>query len=172
MNEPTPKRDMDVPSVSGEQEYDFEKIPGPTFKSLMEAFHGDGSLFEKIGDAALETAFGRNTVGRILGIGLDIGLGFIPWGNQVQRIRREAKVVLRQHPDKFKYQPQQKGKTMKWLKHRLRERTTWQGIIAVLTGVGMSLSPDQKEAIISAGMAVVTLIWVFKKEPQSEDAKK
>lgn len=170
MNEQTPKRDLDPSKLSKPVEYEFEDVPEGM--SLKEAWKAGDSFFEKLGNTITKTVAGRNTVGRVLGIGLDIGLGFLPHGGKIQKVRQKGKLLLGQSPKRFTYQPQQKGSSMKWIKNRLRERTTWQGIIAVLTGLGASLSPEQKEAIITAGMALVTLIWVFKKEPQSEDAKK
>lgn len=158
-------------TLSSPAEPKFERVEGDEIKDLRQAWADGDTFFEKIGGAVTKTFWGRNTVGRILGMGLDIGLGFIPYGQKIQRVRRKGKALLGQSPKRFSYQPQQKGKPMNWIKNRLRERTTWQGIIAVLSGIGVTLSPEQKEAIISAGMALITLIWVFKKEPQSKDSK-
>lgn len=166
------KKDMPSYKLSPDTDEDLEKVEGDQLKDLREAWAEGDTFLQKLGNTVTKTFWGRNTVGRAVGMALDVGLGFIPYGEKIQRIRRKGKALLGQSPERFSYQPQQKGTSMNWLKHRLRERTTWQGIIAVLTGVGVSLSPDQKDAIISAGMAFVTLIWVFKKEPQSEDSKK
>ena len=50
---------------------------------------------------------------------------------------------------------------MNWMIARLRENSTWRGIIWLLTVAGLSLRPDQAEAIITVGMAVAGLLGVF-----------
>ena len=50
---------------------------------------------------------------------------------------------------------------MTWIIARLRENSTWRGIVWLLTVAGLSLRPDQAEAIITAGMAVAGLLGVF-----------
>lgn len=47
---------------------------------------------------------------------------------------------------------------------RLKEQSTWRGIILVLTAVGVKFEPSQAEAIIASGLAIVGLINVFRKE--------
>ena len=47
------------------------------------------------------------------------------------------------------------------LVQRFKEASTWRGIIAVLTAVGVSLNPDEVAAIVSAGMALAGLVGVF-----------
>lgn len=47
---------------------------------------------------------------------------------------------------------------------RLREGSTWRGIIAMLTAAGVSLQPDQQEAIISLGLAIMGVVGVFMKD--------
>lgn len=50
---------------------------------------------------------------------------------------------------------------MKWLLARLCEPSTWRGIVWLLTVAGLSLRPDQAEAIVAAGMALAGLLGVF-----------
>lgn len=50
---------------------------------------------------------------------------------------------------------------MNWVLSRLREASTWRGIVWLLTVAGVSLRPDEVEAIILAGMAVAGLLGVF-----------
>jgi hypothetical protein len=50
---------------------------------------------------------------------------------------------------------------MNWLKARLREPSTWGGLISILTLVGVVLSPEQKEAVVGAGVAIGGLLMVF-----------
>lgn len=51
----------------------------------------------------------------------------------------------------------------KYLLERLGERSTWLGILAIITVAGISISPDQQEAITNAGVAVAAAIGVFTK---------
>lgn len=37
---------------------------------------------------------------------------------------------------------------------RLSEASTWRGIVLLLTALGVSLSPEQAEAIVTVGLAV------------------
>lgn len=50
---------------------------------------------------------------------------------------------------------------MKWLLARLREPSTWRGIVWLATVAGLSLRPDQAEAIVAVGMALAGLLGVF-----------
>lgn len=50
---------------------------------------------------------------------------------------------------------------MKWLINRLREPSTWRGLVWLATVAGLSLRPDQAEAIVTAGMALAGLLGVF-----------
>ena len=51
---------------------------------------------------------------------------------------------------------------IKWyLLARLREASTWRGIMALLTAAGVALNPTQIEAIVTAGLAVIGVIGVF-----------
>lgn len=43
----------------------------------------------------------------------------------------------------------------------LKHDSTWKGIFAFLTAVGLSLDPAQAAAITAAGMAAIGLIQVF-----------
>ena len=44
---------------------------------------------------------------------------------------------------------------------RLKEASTWKGIVWFATSFGLVLSPDQQEAIASFGMTLIGLISVF-----------
>lgn len=58
---------------------------------------------------------------------------------------------------------------MNWIIDRLKEKTTWRGITALLTAVGVALSPEQTEAIILGGVAIAGLFEVFFKEPKKDE---
>ena len=47
---------------------------------------------------------------------------------------------------------------------RFQQESTWRGIITIVTAVGVVLKPDQIEAIVAAGLALVGLINIFKKD--------
>lgn len=49
----------------------------------------------------------------------------------------------------------------KFFFNRLKEPSTWRGLTLLATIAGVSLSPEQKEAIITAGVALTALIGVF-----------
>lgn len=44
---------------------------------------------------------------------------------------------------------------------RGKESSTWRGIVAILTAAGVALSPEQGEAIVALGLAVIGAIGVF-----------
>ena len=46
----------------------------------------------------------------------------------------------------------------------LHQPSTWRGFIAVAVALGVSLTPDQSAAIISAGVALAGLVEVFRDE--------
>lgn len=54
--------------------------------------------------------------------------------------------------------------------NRLKEISTYQGLVVVLTAIGLKLSPEQANAIASAGIAIFSAISVLL--PQGADAKK
>ena len=47
-----------------------------------------------------------------------------------------------------------------YLLERLREPSTWRGIIMLLTAIGVPVAPAMADAIISVGLAVAGLIGV------------
>ena len=53
-----------------------------------------------------------------------------------------------------------------WALDRLTETSTWRGIILILTSAGVHFAPNQSGAIITAGLALVGAINVFRKEAQ------
>jgi len=53
---------------------------------------------------------------------------------------------------------------MDYLLDRLKEASTWRGIIAIITAFGVVFSPDQVEAIVATGLAVIGVIGAFFKD--------
>ncbi len=48
-----------------------------------------------------------------------------------------------------------------WIADRLKERSTWLGLISLTAAIGVTLQPDQVDAVIAAGMAVGGLVAAF-----------
>lgn len=53
---------------------------------------------------------------------------------------------------------------LKFITDRAKERSTWIGLTALLSAVGVSLAPEQVEAIAVTGIAVSGLIAAFTKD--------
>ena len=58
---------------------------------------------------------------------------------------------------------------MDWIKARLKEPTTWTGVVSLLTLAGVTLSPEQTNAIVTAGVAIGGVILAFMKEAGASD---
>jgi len=50
---------------------------------------------------------------------------------------------------------------IKFLYERLSEPSTWRGIIALLTAVGVTLTDIQTEAVLGAGLALIGIVGAF-----------
>lgn len=50
---------------------------------------------------------------------------------------------------------------MKLIEH-FKQESTWRGLIALAVAFGLQISPEQQNAIISAGLAIIGLINVIK----------
>ena len=48
-----------------------------------------------------------------------------------------------------------------FIKARLKEPSTWRGLIALATALGLKLSPEQATAIITLGVALMGAVGVF-----------
>lgn len=57
--------------------------------------------------------------------------------------------------------------TLDWILERLAEASTWRGITAILTGLGIALSPELAAQITAAGLGLIGLINVFRKEKKA-----
>ncbi len=58
---------------------------------------------------------------------------------------------------------------MKYILERLKEPSTWRGLFALLTAIGLKLHPEMQEAILTTGLALIGMINVVRKE--SNDTK-
>lgn len=45
--------------------------------------------------------------------------------------------------------------------NRAKEASTWRGIIMLLTAVGLKITPEMADAIISVGIAVAGLVGIL-----------
>jgi hypothetical protein len=52
----------------------------------------------------------------------------------------------------------------KYIVERLKEQSTWRGLVLLATAAGIPVAPAQAEAIIAVGMAIVGAINVFSAE--------
>jgi hypothetical protein len=59
---------------------------------------------------------------------------------------------------------------IQYILNRLNETSTWRGIISILTGLGVKLRPDLAEAIISAGLSLIGIINILRKEKPNAPA--
>ncbi len=57
-----------------------------------------------------------------------------------------------------------------WIGARLQERSTWLGLISMLTSAGVALSPQQMQLIVVAGVAVSGGVMMFTKDHSFGDA--
>lgn len=57
-----------------------------------------------------------------------------------------------------------KDKILDWLLQRARERSTWLGIISLLTALGITMTPAQTEAVVTAAMAVAGAILALSRD--------
>lgn len=55
-------------------------------------------------------------------------------------------------------------KLLDWILDRAKERSTWLGVISLVTAAGVALSPEQTAAIATAGVAVAGLVAAFTKD--------
>ena len=53
---------------------------------------------------------------------------------------------------------------MDYLVARLKEASTWRGLVALATAFGLTVSPEQAASIVAAGMAIMGLVGAFTKD--------
>lgn len=54
----------------------------------------------------------------------------------------------------------------RYLLDRLKEPSTWRGLALLATAAGVTLTPEQMQAIVAAGLAASGLIGVFTRDPK------
>lgn len=55
-------------------------------------------------------------------------------------------------------------KIVSYILERLNEASTWRGIIGILTAIGVTISPEQIDSIVAAGLAIMGAVGVFTKD--------
>ena len=55
-------------------------------------------------------------------------------------------------------------KIIDYIVARLKERSTWLGLISLATALGLLLTPEQQEQIIAAGMAIAGFVGAFTRD--------
>ena len=61
--------------------------------------------------------------------------------------------------------------TWNWLKSRLKEPSTYQGVTAIAGAIGVTVQPDMYESIAALMVAIIGVIQTIKKEKPEETPK-
>jgi hypothetical protein len=56
-----------------------------------------------------------------------------------------------------------------WLKARLKEPSTYQGVTAIAGAIGVSVQPDMYESIAALMLAIIGVIQTIKKEKEDDN---
>ena len=48
-----------------------------------------------------------------------------------------------------------------WIADRMKERSTWLGLISFAAALGVSFDPAQTEAVVAAGMGLAGIVAAF-----------
>jgi hypothetical protein len=56
---------------------------------------------------------------------------------------------------------------LNFILQRVKERSTWLGLVSIGTAAGMTLRPDVQEAVIAAGMSLAGLVLALTKDSAS-----
>ena len=51
-----------------------------------------------------------------------------------------------------------------WVSGRLGERSTWLGLVSILTSAGIAIAPAWQEAIVSVGLGLGGAIGILSKD--------
>ena len=58
--------------------------------------------------------------------------------------------------------------TWNWLKSRLKEPSTYQGVTAIVGAIGVTVQPDLYESIAALMLAIIGVIQTIKKEKEDD----
>jgi len=78
--------------------------------------------------------------------------------------RRRKVAVLRQNLEELETILTTMNKILNYLIDRLSEASTWRGIFALLTALGIYLDPEKIASITTLGLAAIGTVNVFRKE--------
>jgi hypothetical protein len=53
---------------------------------------------------------------------------------------------------------------MQSLVNHLQQESTWRGLLALAIALGIQIAPEQQEAVIAIGLALIGLINIFKND--------
>ena len=59
---------------------------------------------------------------------------------------------------------------MNFIVSRLKEASTWRGILAIITACGITVSPEQSDAIVATGLALIGVVGAFFPDKAAETA--
>ena len=59
--------------------------------------------------------------------------------------------------------------TWNWLKSRLKEPSTYQGVTAIAGAIGVTVQPDMYESIAALMLAIIGVIQTIKKEKEDDN---
>ena len=110
---------------------------------------------------------GKNTTGQILGGLLDIAEDFIPGGRGIGRIRNAIRTKLK--VDMAKQRNIRKKGFWKWLKSRMKESGTYEGLAVAIGMVWYSVDPAALEAIGTGVISAIAGIRMIRKEKEDEE---
>lgn len=57
--------------------------------------------------------------------------------------------------------------TIDWIVSRMKEPTTWRGLIGILAGLGVAIDPHQAAIILAVGVGLAGFIGVVSKDPKN-----
>lgn len=55
-----------------------------------------------------------------------------------------------------------------YLLDRAKEPSTWRGAVMVATAMGVSISPEKQDAIVTIGLAIAGIIGVLSKDKKGD----
>ena len=58
---------------------------------------------------------------------------------------------------------------MSWILERAKERSTWMGLFSLAGAVGFAISPENKEIIIGAAVAVVAAVAAMTRDKSAAE---